>query len=82
MSEPKCCDIFCKCVPPQMQSCQCICGFCTCITLGGALCCASACCYGCKRPSCCAVLCAGICFDLVVIWGWIAGIIVGVKMMC
>eukprot|EP00703_Trepomonas_sp_PC1_P000182 JAP96424.1 Transmembrane domain-containing protein [Trepomonas sp. PC1] len=79
-----CTDIVCQCQPPQFDCChECI-GFCTAFTSGTALSGGVCwCCYGCGRPDCCSVWCAGWALGCMswFFYGIIAGCIVGCKMM-
>ncbi|CAL6017400.1 Cysteine-rich_membrane protein 2 [Hexamita inflata] len=76
-----CPEIVCECKAPQFECCQCFCGFWTLWAGAGLECC---CCYGCGRPECCAVCCAGVSLHFLsgVIYGLIVSCIVGCRMMC
>ncbi|CAL6060916.1 Cysteine-rich_membrane protein 2 [Hexamita inflata] len=80
VSKISCMEIVFLCQAPQFERCQCLCGFWTLIGGAGLECC---CCYGCDRPDCKAVCCAGITLNLLsgMLYGLIVSSIVGCKMM-
>ena len=79
-----CGNIMCGCEAPNFNCCQCPIGFFTTITGGGCLSAGTFwCCYGCSRPDCCNVYCAGcgLVWTSPFIYGIVASCIVGCKMM-